>query len=56
MMGISRENAYDVLAKASRELMMWTFEIMTPLAKGFEIYQWINHIKFSSEEFTYALL
>ncbi|WP_331460130.1 hypothetical protein [Enterobacter sp. SECR18-0236] len=39
-MNISRENAYGVLAKATRELMTRTVEIRNPLVKGFEIFQW----------------
>lgn len=50
MMGISRENAYGVLAKATRELMTRTVEIRNPLVKGFEIFQWTNYAKFSSEK------
>lgn len=50
MMGISRENAYGVLAKATRELMTRTVEIRNPLIKGFEIFQWTNYAKFSSEK------
>ena len=50
MMNISRENAYGVLAKATRELMTRTVEIRNPLVKGFEIFQWTNYAKFSSEK------
>ncbi|WP_174889595.1 replication initiation protein [Candidatus Williamhamiltonella defendens] len=50
MMGISRENAYGVLAKATRELMTRTVEIRNPLVKGFEIFQWTNYAKFSSKK------
>ena len=50
MMNISRENAYGVLAKATRDLMTRTVEIRNPLVKGFEIFQWTNYAKFSSEK------
>ncbi|WP_413484836.1 replication initiation protein [Morganella psychrotolerans] len=50
MMGISRENAYGVLAKATRNLMTRTVEVRDPLIKGFEIFQWANYAKFSSEK------
>nr|WP_011076166.1 replication initiation protein [Escherichia coli] len=50
MMNISRENAYGVLAKATRELMTRTVEIRNTLVKGFEIFQWTNYAKFSSEK------
>lgn len=50
MMDISRENAYGVLAKATRELMTRTVEIRNPLVKGFEIFQWTNYARFSSEK------
>jgi len=50
MMGISRENAYGVLAKATRNLMTRTVEVRDPLIKGFEIFQWTNYAKFSSEK------
>ena len=50
MMGMSRENAYGVLAKATRNLMTRTVEVRDPLIKGFEIFQWANYAKFSSEK------
>lgn len=50
MMGISRENAYGVLTKATRNLMTRTVEVRDPLVKGFEIFQWTNYAKFSSEK------
>lgn len=50
MMGISRENAYGTLAKSTRYLMTRTVEIQDPLVKGFEIFQWANYAKFSSEK------
>jgi plasmid replication initiation protein len=49
-LGISRENAYGSLAKATRNLMTRTVEIQNPLVKGFEIFQWANYAKFSSEK------
>ncbi|MCV5979077.1 replication initiation protein, partial [Escherichia coli] len=50
MMNSSRENAYGVLAKATRELMTRTVEIRNLLVKGFEIFPWTNYAKFSSEK------
>ncbi|MBK5647340.1 MAG: replication initiation protein [Acinetobacter sp.] len=50
IMGISRENAYGALAKATRNLMTRTVEIQDPLVNGFEIFQWTNYAKFSSEK------
>jgi plasmid replication initiation protein len=50
ILGISRENAYGSLAKATRNLMTRTVEIQNPLVKGFEIFQWANYAKFSSEK------
>lgn len=50
LMNISRENAYGALVKATRNLMTRTVEVRNPLVKGFEIFQWTNYAKFSSEK------
>jgi len=49
MMGISRENAYKALVKSARDLMTRTVEVKDPLVKGFEIFQWVNYARFTSE-------